>query len=399
MEDDLFKLVVAGISHKTASIAEREKYQINKKDLKTALNFFKSKSDVEGIVIVSTCSRLEFYLSLKHGADPFPIINDFYFRKGKVTTPVNVELFYLYEGTGAARHLFNVAAGLDSILPGEYLVLRQLKDDYSIACGERTADKILHGLFHAAFHSGKLVRAKTGLDSDCLSLSEAAFKIIKERLKKEDVITIVGVNQSTRFIADKLSRAGFSRLIFVNRTLYKAEELADRHNGVAFNLDCIEEPMISSKCIFSCTGAPGFIVGSNLINKIYSKIKLPKLIIDMSVPRDIETDGLSNEIEVVDLDVLKKCLDEKKTEYGPGLHEAEKIMAEEAAMFRVRDESQKDGGYLKLEEKMEAIRLHLLDETKPCVSSGEFMMLERFSRSLIHRMRSTIIQHVSTNCL
>ncbi len=363
--------------------------------MKHALNYFKSIDNVESIVLISTCNRLEFYFVIKPGTDPFLIINDF-FCKYKNIEPLNKKLFYFYNGIETVEHLFKVAAGLDSMLIGEYQILGQLKDSYSIACAEKTADKILHKLFHNAFRVSKLIKNKTRIGSGNQSLSGAAFKIIKEKLRKEDVITIIGVNQNTKIIAELLNKAGFSHLLFVNRTLHKAEELAEKYKGVAFGLDYIEEPLISSKCIFSCTGAPGYIINSELINEIYLKNKLPKLIIDLAAPRDINTKELVKDIEVVDMEVLKKYLDADRKQIVPDLPEAERIISNEANVFEVWNKSQSDDDLCLIQEKIEVIRLQLLDEVKLQISEEQIKLLDKFSHSLSHRIKSIITQEIKT---
>jgi glutamyl-tRNA reductase len=396
MSKEESKLIVLGINHKTSNVSMREKYQINRKEMTSALKYLNSLNDVDGVVIISTCNRVEFYLVIKPDTDPFLIINDFYCKHKKIDPSMNRSSFYLYNEVKAVEHLFKVASGLDSMLIGEYQVLNQIKDAYSIACSEKTTGKILHKLFHNAFRVSKAVRTKTRIGSCNQSLSGVAFKIIKEKLKKEDVITIIGVNQNTKIIAEKLSNAGYSHLLFVNRTLHKAEELADKYKGVAFSLDYIEEPLFSSKCVFSCTGASGYIINPDLINEIYLKNGLPQLVIDMAVPRDINTMGLTNDIEVIDLEGLKKYLEAEKKESALDLPEAEKIISSEANIFEAWNESQTDDCSCLIQEKIEAVRLQLLDEIRLQISEDEIELLDRFSHSLVHRMKSLITQAIKT---
>ena len=396
MNNEISKLVVVGINHRTSTLSEREKFQIDRKKIPEALNYLIATGEVEGAVIVSTCNRLEFYLVLKPEADPFSIIYDFYLKEKIIDGILNKKLFYVYNGIDAAKHLFRVAAGLDSLLLGEYQIQGQVKDAYSVACSNNSADKIIHKLFHSAFRTGKAVRTETRIGSYNQSLSNVAFRVIKEKLRKEDVITIVGVNQNTKIISEKLNKAGFTHLLFVNRKLYKAEELAERYNGLAFSLDNVEEPMICSKCVLSCTGAPGYIITSDQINKIYSRNRHPHLLIDMAVPRDINTDGLIKDIEVIDMEGLKKYLGKEKEEIMLDLPKAERIISNEANIFNVWNESLVDESMGCLEEKIEAIRLQLLDEKKPQVSSSEFELLNKFSRYLVHRMKTIITQAIKT---
>ena len=306
MDNETVQLFVVGINYKTSTVSEREVFQINRKEISPALNYFNSRDEVEGVVIVSTCNRLEFYLVIKQSAQPFDIIKDFYFEKKKISASQKQNIFYVYSDTEVASHLFKVVTGLDSMLLGEYQVQGQIKEAYSLACSQKSADKILHKLFHAAFRVGKSVRSKTKIGSGKQSLSGVAFQIIKQKLKKEDIVTIVGVNQNTKIIAELLSNSGFSHLIFVNRTLYKAEELAEKYNGLAFGLDRLQEQLIISKCIFTCTGSSDYIINSDIINNSYSKSHNPSVLIDMAVPRDVNTEGISEAIEIIDLEGLKK---------------------------------------------------------------------------------------------
>ncbi len=236
----------------------------------------------------------------------------------------------------------------------------QIKEAYSLACSQKSADKILHKLFHAAFRVGKNVRSKTKIGSGKQSLSGVAFQIIKEKLKKEDVITIVGVNQNTKIIAELLSNAGFSHLIFVNRTLYKAEELAEKYNGLAFSLDRIQEPLISSKCVFTCTGSADYILSFEIINATYNKSRCPSLLIDMAVPRDINTNEIIKDIEIIDLEGLKKYLEVQKTEIESDIPLAQKIISDEVNIFEVWNEFQKDDYLGVFAEKIESIRLAII---------------------------------------
>lgn len=397
MNKENFQLFVVGINHKTSTISERELFQIGKKEIAGALNYFKSRIEVEGVVIISTCNRLEFYLVLNQNIDPFSIIKDFYNDKKQVDEQLKRNSFYLYNQSDVARHLFRVVSGLESVVLGEYQIQGQIKDCYSIACSEKAADKILHKLFHAAFRTGKSVRTYTKIGSGKQSLSGVAFHLINEALKKEDAITIVGVNENTKIISEKLNRSGFTNLYFVNRTLYKAEELADKYNGTAFSLNKFEEPLSKSKCLFSCTGSSESIIISDLLNKIYDQTNCPELIIDMAFPRDVQTEGISQEINVFNLEGLKNYLEKQRIKTGFELSSAEKIIEDEANIFEVWNEAQKDDVFAPLAEKIELMRQQLLDETNSQFSEDEFQLLDKFSKSLVHRLKATVNQALRTN--
>jgi glutamyl-tRNA reductase len=392
MNKENFHLVVAGISYKTSNITDREKYQIGRKEISQALMYFQSRNDIEGSIVISTCNRIEFYLVLNQTADVLLIINDFYLQRNN--TGIDKSLFYSYSEGEVASHLFRVVTGLDSMLLGEYQIQGQVKECYSIACSNKSADKILHKLFHAAFRVGKNLRTETKIGSGKQSLSGIAFEIITEKLKQNDLITIIGVNDNSKIIAEKLNKSGFNNLAFVNRTAYKAEELADRFSGKAFALTDIEKILCKTKCLFSCTGAPGYVVTSGELNKSYSKSNCPELIIDMAIPHDIEFNLLNKSTEYIDLERLRNFLVEQQNEIASDLSKAEKIIADAANVFEVWSDSQKDGHLSYVAEKAEMIRLQLLDETRSRITESEFKLLDKFSRSLIHRVNSTFNQPV-----
>jgi len=397
MNDENLQLFIVGINHKTSTISEREIFQISKKELSGALNYFKSRKEVEGVVIIPTCNRLEFYLVLNQNIDPFTIIKDFYYDKKQIDAESKRDLFYLLQKSDVARHLFRIVSGLESVVLGEYQIQGQIKDSYSVACSDKSADKILHKLFHAALRTGKSVRTHTKIGSGKQSLSGVAYQLIKEVIKKEDAITIVGVNESTKIIAKKLNQSGFTNLNFVNRTLYRAEELAEKYSGKAYCLDRIEEPLAKSKCLFSCTGSPEFIVTSNQLNKIYNDSDCPELIIDMAIPRDIDSEGINEDIKIFNLEGLKFYLEKQKENISSDLSIAEKIIEDEANVFEVWSEAQKDDAFAPFAEKMELMRQQLINETNAQFSEDEFQLIDKFSRSLIHRLKAIVNQALRTN--
>jgi glutamyl-tRNA reductase len=397
MNDENFKLFVVGINHKSSTISEREIYQISKNEISSSLNYFKSRKEVEGVVIISTCNRLEFYLVLNQDANPFSIINDFYFDKMLVDAKSKREQFYLYQKSDAARHLFRTISGLDSVVLGEYQIQGQIKDSYSIACSEKSADKILHKLFHAAFRTGKRVRTHTRIGSGKQSLSGVAYQIVNEVLKKEDAITVVGVNENTKIIAEKLSKSGYTNLNFINRTLYKAEELAAKYSGTAYTLDKIEEPLAKSKCLFSCTGSSGFIITSNQLNKIYDETGCLELIIDMAIPRDVDTRGINEKINIFNLEKLKIYLEKQRIKTALDLSLADRIIENEANIFEVWSDARKEDVFGPFAEKIEIMRQQLIDETNAQFSEDELQSLDKFSNSLIHRLKAIVNQALRIN--
>ncbi len=142
MANGEFALYVFGISHKTAGVEIREKLQLTRKEIPEALSFIKLNEAVEGVTIITTCNRIEFYLVVRAGVSPLEIIAPFYFTRKNIKIREYHRQFYLYENLDAARHMFRVISGLDSLVLGEYQVQGQVKEGYSIACEAKTVDKV-----------------------------------------------------------------------------------------------------------------------------------------------------------------------------------------------------------------------------------------------------------------
>jgi glutamyl-tRNA reductase len=397
MNNNHNRLLVIGINYRTTTISEREKFQINKKELSGALGTITAIKDVEGAVIISTCNRLEFYLVLNISAEPFEIIRNFYKKYNNSDPSIIKDRFYIYSEIEVAKHLYRVLSGLESMVFGEYQILGQIKDAYSIACTEKSAEKILHKLFHAGFRTGKNVRSKTKIGAGKQSVSGVAFEIISNRIKNNELITIIGINESTKIIADKLHCSGYSKIQFVNRTIYKAEELAGKYNSYAVSLEDYINKSDTSRCILTCTGAAGSILSANQLNEIYGESGLPELIVDMAVPRDIDPAGLSAETELYDMESLKKYLINQRIENEQEIPLAEKIIDDEVKLFEVWSESQKDESLSVFAEKIEMIRQQLLEENRWQFAEDEYQSLEKFSRSLVHRAKAVFNQAVKSN--
>lgn len=397
MNNNHSHLLIIGINYRTTTISEREKFQINKKELSEALKTLCAIKDVEGAVIISTCNRLEFYLVLKNSAQPFDIIKNFYKIYNNSDPSLIKDKFYSYSEIDVAKHLYRVLCGLESMVFGEYQILGQIKDAYSIACSEGSADKILHKLFHAGFRTGKNVRSKTKIGAGKQSVSGVAFEIINDKMNNDDLITIIGINESTKIIADKLHSSGFSKIQIVNRTIYKAEELAGKYNVKALSLDQFLNKPDSSRCLLTCTGAAGIILSSDQLREIYKDSRLPELIIDMAVPRDVDPSIISSETLLYDMESLKQYLNVQRVENEQDLPAAEKIIEDEVKLFEVWSESQKDESLAAFAEKIEMMRQQLLEESRWQFAEDEYKSLEKFSRSLVHRTKAVFNQSVKSN--
>ncbi|MBI5324555.1 MAG: glutamyl-tRNA reductase [Ignavibacteriae bacterium] len=396
MEQKESYLYVVGISHKTASVAVRERYQINRKVLPQSLKTFFNYEGVQGVLIVPTCNRLEFYLVLEEGISPLDLVEKYYLINNIDTSNIDKH-FYTYSLPEVTRHLFRVICGLESLVLGEYQIQGQIKEAYSVACEAKTCEKILHKLFHAAFRAGKNVRNSTSIGSGKQSVSGVASKIFVDNLNKSDMIAVIGVNENTKILSGELKESGFSNFLFVNRTLYKAEIMAEQYGGKAFSLEKLDKVLSDSKAIFTSTGAPGYIINNDLVEKLILKKRLPKLIVDMAVPRDIDASLILDVINYWAIGRLQDYLNRQIQTQIEDIPVAENIIEDEVLLFRAWTELQNNNILEPYAEKFELVRQELMKEYKELMSDRAFSNLDRFSRSLIHRLQSTFTRAIVNN--
>lgn len=392
-------IAVVGLNHNSATIEQREIFELNRKKLPDYLVSLKAMPEVSEAVILNTCNRLEFYLVLNSEINPFEIIQKFYFDVANIEIDKHRSAFYEFKGTDATKHLYSVISGLDSIVLGEYQIQGQVRDAYSLACKANTVDKVFHKLFHSAFRCGKAVRSETSLGSGKQSIGGVAAGLFVEYCNPADEIAVIGVNENTKIVAEILKKAGFSNFLFVNRTGYKAEIMADEFGGSAYTLDKLVYVLARSRAVFSCTGAPHYIANSLLLQSLVKRNCCPELVVDMAVPRDFNNYGLSDEIKYYDIELLKVYLDNQTKKQEEELPKAWHIIEKEASIFSAWSDFSSNDILKPYAEKFEKTRLEILEEYQTQFSEANFEKIDKLTRKLIHRLQSSFISALSKNNL
>ncbi|MFW5701983.1 MAG: glutamyl-tRNA reductase [Bacteroidota bacterium] len=385
-------LSAIGINHKTSMVAEREKFQIARRQIPGAIDILREMPQIEGALILATCNRCEFYLVHRNNASAFDIITEFYKKERGIDAGGFAHAFKTYKNEDATRHLFRVIAGLESLVIGEYQIQGQIKEAYSMACEHQSVDKVLHKLFHAAFRAGKKVRSKTSLGGGKQSVSGVASQILIDKLDPEDKVTVIGVNENTKILTEALSAKGFRNFIFANRTLSKAEIMRETYGGKATGLDRLMNNLYESRAVFSSTGSPEYVVANKQLIELEAQGLCPEIIIDMAIPRDIDTSGLPDSIEVYDLGSLREYLDHEREELATEVPIAEEIIESEVDLFRAWSESSPNDLLQPYAEKFEEIRQQLMEEFRDQYSEPAFERTDKLSRQLVHRMKSTFVR-------
>lgn len=294
-----WRLIVCGLSHKSSTTDQRAPLQLGNDRIAQANSLFGNLPGVMESVILSTCNRIEFYLVWTKPENPFEAVQSFYKQfKDLDISGLGVN-FYTKKDIHAAKHLFEVASGIDSMVLGENQILGQVKTAYSSACAVKTAGKVIHRLFHQSFRVGKQVRSETALGRGTCSVSSAAMGLLKTKIGKlkRPSILFIGINQVIAMAASSLGKMDYGQIMFANRTVAKAVEFAAKLNATAHSLDELPSLIAKSDMVITCTGSEHPIITQKMIKKIivenpekFDRQGKKLIIMDLAVPPDVEID-------------------------------------------------------------------------------------------------------------
>ena len=278
-----------GINHLTSPVEEREKLAFSPRELPDALSFLKER--LQGVILLSTCNRTELYTVAssgdQSGRDLISLLNS---AKG---ASVIDDHFYVLQGADAVRHLFRVASSIDSMIIGESQILGQVRDAFSAADEANTIDGILLKLFHSAIGVGRRARSETHIGRHAVSVSSAAVTLARNALGDltGKTVLVVSAGGMGELAAKSLADHAGSRIIVANRTLKRAQELAEDlgEDVHATTLSDLPNALSLSDIVISGTSADGFIIGPDDVRPVMEgRNGRGLLFIDIAVPRDID---------------------------------------------------------------------------------------------------------------
>jgi glutamyl-tRNA reductase len=330
------RLVLVGTSHHRAPVELREQIFVSAADNRELVERL-AGGDAEAVVL-STCNRTELYLV--HSDEETAQARAFAeltALAGLSETEIAPALYTLTD-EAAALHAFRVAAGLDSLIPGEAQILGQVRSAYELARVADTAGPVLHRLFRQALRVGRRVRTETAIGENPASISSAAAELAERVFGNLEGrrILILGAGKMSDLATVNLISRGVESVFVANRSLERAERLASRFGGRAVGLDEVETELESADVVVASTSARGFVLSADQVARAMAKRRgRPIFFVDIAVPRDI--DPAVNELEgcyLYDVDDLERVVEESVAGRREEAVRAEVIVSEEAQRFR-----------------------------------------------------------------
>jgi glutamyl-tRNA reductase len=331
------KLIIVGMNYKTAPLELRERLQNACADMDVVLSDLMRHSAVKEAIWLSTCNRVEIIARVGNADHDEDFLKNFMGRLGGFDAAETGEYLYVHRGGDAVRHLFRVTSSLDSMVMGEPQILGQMKEAYRIAVDCHATGVLLNRLAHHAFLVAKKVRTETGIAGNAVSVSYAAVELAKKifgSLKGKSVL-LIGAGEMSELAARHLIRQGVERIHISNRTLARAQEMADEFHGVAVSFDSFPYLLPEMDIVVASTGAPGYILTKEMVVAALKKHKERLLfMIDIAVPRDIEPQvGDIDNVYLYNIDHLQDVVDANREMRKAEALRAEEIIAEEVEAF------------------------------------------------------------------
>ena len=283
-------IILLGLNYKSAPVEIREKVSMSKSNIKRNLEYLQQMESVDGIAVLSTCNRTEFYMDAQDGSKAVNGLMKFISWYSKSPVELLEQHMYVKRERDAVEHLFTVAAGLDSMILGESQIQGQVQDAYNYALEYHLSNNVINTLLMSALTLGKRVRTETYIDRQAVSISSAAVELAKQELGTLDgkTVLIIGAGDTSELAARHLVSNGITGVIVANRTFDRAQRLADEFGGKAIRLDHFGSYLDSADIVISCTASPKYIIEKKDIEHLVQMRTKPLFFMDIAVPRDID---------------------------------------------------------------------------------------------------------------
>ena len=383
------KLLAVSINHRTAPVELREALHLSDDEIKSYIQKIKGSLLTEGVVI-STCNRTEIYGIPVHQALTHEDIKN---TLGNIKSVdfLQPEHFQYYHSDEAIQHLFSVATGIDSLLIGDNQIFKQVKDSFQLAEESGFAGFLMKRIFDSTVKAGKRAITETLISEGAVTVSYAAVQLIEKifsNLSKKAAL-VIGAGETGEIAAKHLKERGIGKLAISNRTIERAEKLAEKLNARTIPFTNFKEYLHEYDIILSATSADNLILNKEEIKAAMKKRNYnPCVLMDIAIPRDI--DPAAKEIDYVfynDIDSLNIIVQQNPVKRKDQIPKVENIIEEELKSFVSWYKSLEAAPTIKdLREYFEAIRAEEVDKNKNRFSQEDQEKLEIVTKRIINKI-------------
>ena len=367
-------IVVFGVNHRTGPLALLERVTIADDAIAKTVHGLMSRPNLREVVVLSTCNRTEVYAVAEkfHGA--YGDLRDFFCDLGGFSADELIPHVYSQHDDAAISHLFEVASGLDSAVLGESEILGQVRIAWERSQREGGALSTLNLLFRHAIETGKRARTETSIGRHTASVSHAAVDMARESLGAIDGMTVlvVGAGDMGEGVTVALADSGVGQVLVTNRTIAKAQALADRVSGSVTEFYRLAESLCEADVVVTCTGAGSTVIDADMVkNAMLQRPERPLFIVDIAVPRDVDSDVANIDgVTLLDLDNLRDWAARGQAQRATEALAVRDIIVQEIERFNMETTARQAAPLVaQLHERAEAVRAAEIERQSKKLSS------------------------------
>ncbi|MDQ5894872.1 MAG: glutamyl-tRNA reductase [Actinomycetota bacterium] len=388
------ELLALGLSHKTAPLELRERLALPEGRAAGLMTDLTGSGGAAEATIVSTCNRTEVYLVAPDPVVAESVILAALASQAGIRPTELVGHLYSLRGPDAARHLYRVTSGLDSMIIGEAEIQGQIKRAHELALVEGAAGPVLSRLFRGAIAAGGRARNETGISEKGVSVASVAVSEAKRTLGDlaNRQALVIGAGDTAELVARALTTNGSESVFIANRHFDRAQGLADRFGGEAARVADLPDRLADPDIVVSATNSPHHLLDSEILEPVMeSRGGRPLLLIDLAVPRDIDP-GVRElaGVTVVDIDDLQVVIERNAASRASEGLKAERILAAELELFeRWLDSLEVLPAIVALRERADEIVRRVLAENEDRwmnLSDADRERAETVARTVAQRM-------------
>jgi glutamyl-tRNA reductase len=331
------ELLAIGVSHKTAPVEVRERLALPDARAADFLRDLRGSGEIHEAVAISTCNRTELYLVVGDPVEAEGTVLSMLSSQAGIRPTALASAIYSHRNCDAARHLYRVTSGLESMIVGEAEIQGQVKRAYDAALTKETVGPLTNRLFKAALATGKRVRTETAIGERQLSLPAVAVALAREQLGALDgrEVVIVGTGETSELTARALADSGGRTVFVASRRRDRAISLARRYHGTSVSFDELPAALERADIVVAATASPHVLLEARELSEVMAaRGGRPMLLIDLAVPRDI--DASCEDIPGVslhDIDDLQAVIARNRKVRHAEARKAEGIVEEEIQQF------------------------------------------------------------------
>lgn len=383
------KVKIIAFTHKITDINDIGKLHIEENALQGRLAFLKQEADLDELLYLSTCNRVEFMLSNNESVNTTYLKKFFTaFNPDWTESEINwaIENAQVFEGDDALRHLFNVASSIDSLVVGEREIITQVRNAYEKCSEFNLTGDLIRLAIKKTVETAKDVYTHTNIARNPVSVVSLAYRKLRELNVKQDArFLIIGSGVTNTTMAKYLKKHKFANFTIFNRTLANAQKLAEELNGTAYSLSELKNYNKGFDIIVTCTGASESIITPSIYKNLVAEDKSKKVVIDLAIPNDLDAEILNNyDVNLIAINNLQEVAKENLQAREQELQACGTIIEKNIIEFKQLLKTRKvELAMSEVPKKMKEIR-----ETANEVFAKEILSLDSGSKEVLDKILS-----------